>query len=107
VKTVQVYYTKQCEAFLASAKRHLSEHASWTAPSAGMFVWLQVRNPNIKDTFALITEKAVKEKVLLVPGSAFSPNGEPSRYVRAAFSTATPEMMDEALARFGKLLREL
>ena len=52
----------------------------------------------------LIQSKAVDAKVLFVPGGVFMPNGEPSPYVRASFSTATPEQIDEALARLRKLL---
>jgi len=89
-----------------------------------MFFWFKLKG--INDTFGLIKEKAVEQKVfspppqplqyveviqtskqiLLVPGSAFSPNGEKSPYVRAAFSTISPDMMDEALKRLAKLIRE-
>lgn len=41
-----------------------------------------------------------------MPGVAFTPNGEDSPFVRASFSTASPEDMDEALGRFAALLRE-
>ena len=61
--------------------------------------------PHIKDTTALIKEKAVASKVLFVPGRSFNALGGDSRYVRAAFSTATPAMMEEAMQRFGQLLR--
>ena len=57
----------------------------------------------------LIEEKAVDAKVIFVPGSAFiAPDAGvevPSSFVRAAFSTAAPEDMDEALARLAVLLR--
>eukprot|EP00040_Diaphanoeca_grandis_P013026 m.65911 g.65911 ORF g.65911 m.65911 type:complete len:78 (+) comp23618_c0_seq1:43-276(+) len=60
---------------------------------------------NVTDSFKLIREKAVDEKVLLIPGNAFSSTQEPSPYVRAAYSTASAEDMDEALARLARLLR--
>jgi aspartate/methionine/tyrosine aminotransferase len=43
-------------------------------------------------------------QVLLVPGSAFTPCGEQSSYVRAAFSVATDQQMDEAMRRFAALV---
>lgn len=67
-----------------------------------MFVWMKLLG--VDDTFELITKKAVDAKVLLVPGSAFMPHGEPSSYVRAAFSTVTPYDMDVALSRVSTLL---
>lgn len=97
-------YRSQRDAFVASAERHLKGLAEWHAPVAGMFVWLKLLG--VEDTLALITEHAVKEKVLLVPGAAFSPGrDDKSGYVRAAYSTATPAEMDEALARLARLLR--
>jgi len=50
-------------------------------------------------------ERAVEEKVLMVPGASFMPKNEASPYVRAAFSTATPDEINTALERLAKLLR--
>jgi len=42
-----------------------------------------------------------------VPGSAFIVDENAmSSYVRASFSTATPELMEEAIKRFAHLLME-
>ena len=49
---------------------------------------------------------ADEERVLLLHGAAFSPNGEDSQYVRASFSTASEEQMAEALRRFAKVVKE-
>jgi len=70
-----------------------------------MFVWLKLEG--VEDTWPLIKEKAVDKKVILVPGQPFSvPGTVPSPYVRAAYSTASPEDIDEALRRLGSLLLE-
>eukprot|EP00040_Diaphanoeca_grandis_P013028 m.65915 g.65915 ORF g.65915 m.65915 type:complete len:449 (+) comp23618_c0_seq2:179-1525(+) len=100
---VQSFYLKQRNHFLKSAEKHLTGLAEWSTPSAGMFVWIKLLN--VTDSFKLIREKAVDEKVLLIPGNAFSSTQEPSPYVRAAYSTASAEDMDEALARLARLLR--
>jgi kynurenine/2-aminoadipate aminotransferase len=69
-----------------------------------MFSWIKLYG--VEDSFALISEKAVEEKVLLVPGSVFlSDLSAKSGYVRAAYSTASPEDMDEAIARLARLLK--
>jgi DNA-binding transcriptional MocR family regulator len=39
----------------------------------GMFVWIKLLN--VTDSLDLITTHAVKKKVLLVPGTAFLPQG--------------------------------
>jgi len=72
-------------------------------PSSGMFVWLRLHG--VYDSHALIAEHAVAAKVLFVPGSSFMPCGSASPYVRAAFSIASPEEIDEALLRLATLLR--
>lgn len=69
-----------------------------------MFIWLKLSG--VDDAHALITEHAVAAKVLFVPGSAFMPDGSKSSYVRAAYSTASPEQIDEALSRLATLLRQ-
>jgi kynurenine/2-aminoadipate aminotransferase len=69
-----------------------------------MFVWFKALG--VRSTEKMIKERALAQKVLLVPGVAFTPNGEESSFVRASFSTASPDDMDEALRRFAALLRE-
>jgi len=103
VQFVQSFYLKQRECFLQSAEKHLKGLAEWSTPSAGMFVWLKLNG--VTDSFTLIKEKAIDEKVIMIPGNAFSSSDEPSPYVRAAYSTASAEDMDEALARLARLLR--
>ncbi|GAB5354133.1 hypothetical protein AAMO2058_000093600 [Amorphochlora amoebiformis] len=102
IKKVALYYMKRRDTFEALARKYLSEHAEWTTPSAGMFVWFKLHG--IEDTQDLIQNKAKDANVLLLPGQAFSPTNEKSCYVRAAFSTATADDMEKALSRFAKLL---
>ena len=105
VKTICDFYQGQRDAFLAACDKHLTGLADWTRPEAGMFSWIHLHG--IDDSFALISEHAVREKVLLVPGSVFLPCLDAkSGFVRAAYSTASPEDMDEAMARLARLLKE-
>jgi kynurenine/2-aminoadipate aminotransferase len=46
-------------------------------------------------------------QVLFVPGSSFVAHSPKSSWVRAAFSTASPEQIDTALERLGTALRAL
>ena len=69
-----------------------------------MFVWLKVKNHD--DTAKLVKEKALTEKVILVPGESFLVNDSiKSNYVRAAFSSAELNDIDEAIRRFAKLCK--
>ena len=58
------------------------------------------------DASALVRGRCVDRRVLLLPGDACCPRGAPSGCVRAAFSTATPAEMDEALRRLREVLLE-
>jgi len=100
--SVVEFYRGQRDTFIDSANKHLGGLAEWATPEAGMFVWLHLHG--ITDTESLIKQRALEQKVLMVPGSSFMPNKEASSYVRAAYSTATPEDMDLALQRLAKLL---
>ena len=106
VRSVARFYETQCDAFLSSAETHLAGLAEWTRPSAGMFSWIKLLN-GIEDSDALVMERAIGKKVLLVPGTSFMPvAGTATPCVRASFSTATPEQIDEALKRLAALIRE-
>jgi len=96
-------YKERRDRFCSLATKHLKGLAEWSVPEAGMFIWFKLNG--VDDSMSLIQKKALEAKVLLVPGSAFSPNEEPSPYVRASFSTATYEEMDLALSRLAEILK--
>lgn len=57
------------------------------------------------DTERFMLENAIRQGVLALPGSAFSPCGEKTPYVRAAFSLLKEEEVNEALRRLGNMIR--
>jgi kynurenine/2-aminoadipate aminotransferase len=101
---VREFYRARRDTFCALASKHLTGLAQWDVPSAGMFVWFSLNG--IRDSRILIEEKALDQKVLLVPVQAFSPNDNISSSVRATYSLASPENMDIALQRLGLLVRQ-
>ncbi|KAH9153577.1 hypothetical protein AeRB84_004196 [Aphanomyces euteiches] len=104
VSSVCEFYRRQRDAFLVALEKHLTGLATWEVPDAGMFVWIKLLG--VEDSKSLIEQKAVASKVLLVPGQVFLPDNQKTSYVRAAYSTATPEQMDTALSRLASLLQE-
>lgn len=116
INRVVDHYAEQRDFALDAAEEYLREPelADFWVPSAGMFLWLKI-DPRcgVKDTNALVKHKAIEAKVVMVPGTSFTPesyglDAKPadSMYVRASYSTASPEVLDEAFRRFGQLLRE-
>lgn len=59
-------YRDRRDIFCGLCEKYLTGKATWTVPTAGMFVWFRV--PKVKDTTDMIKNKAVDKKVLLVPG---------------------------------------
>lgn len=102
VAKVKEFYSGRRDVFLSLCDKHLTGAADWDAPEAGMFGWLGLRG--IEDSMELIEKRAKEEKVLLVPGSAFIPGGGPSNRVRASFSLAPDDEIDEVLRRLRRLV---
>ncbi|XP_034019995.1 kynurenine/alpha-aminoadipate aminotransferase, mitochondrial isoform X2 [Thalassophryne amazonica] len=99
------FYRNQRDAMISLANKWLKEVAEWHAPSAGMFLWIKVKG--VADTHKLIMEKALEKEVLLVPGGVFMINScDPCPYIRAAFSLAAPQQIDEAFRRLSLLIKE-
>ncbi len=76
------------------------------AMQSGMMHVLRMKLKGVEDSNKLIREKAIKEKVLLLPGGEFMPNGSKSAYIRAAYSTASEVEMEEAMKRLGRILSQ-
>lgn len=104
VQTVCSFYRHRRDLMIRLAETYLKGLAVWHPPTAGMFLWMQL--VGIQDTRALIQEKAIEKKVILLPGAEFQANGGPSSFVRAAFSTATEQQMEEAFKRLAELLQQ-
>ena len=105
VRQVALFYCGRRDALIAACEKHLKGLAKWNTPTASMFLWLELLG--VKDSYELITKKAVEAKVLFIPGQACSPSGSISNYVRASFSTATDAEMDTAMQRLAHLLKTM
>ena len=64
-------------------------------------------HPEEGDSETIIKTKALEHGVLALPGVVFLPNGRKTAYVRASFSTAEPEEIDEAMRRLRDVVIEV
>ncbi|XP_054845972.1 kynurenine/alpha-aminoadipate aminotransferase, mitochondrial-like [Eublepharis macularius] len=102
---VAMLYRKQRDALLAAADKWLKGLAEWYTPNAGLFLWIKIKG--ISDTYEMITKKALERGVSLLPGNGFMiDSSKPSPYVRASFSFASPDQMDQGFQRLAELIRE-
>lgn len=105
IEGVTEFYRKQRDAMVSSAEKWLKDVAEWRTPSAGMFLWIKLKG--ISDTQQIVRVKALEKEITLVPGGEFMINStEPCTYVRASFSSATPEEIDEAFRRLSLIIKE-
>lgn len=92
-------YERKCTRLLAALERSLPEGARWTTPRGGFFSWLTL--PGVDTTE--LAKRAVEQRVGIVPGSLFFPDGDGAESVRLSFSLVDEEQIDEGIERLGAL----
>jgi len=106
MKRLQWAYFQRRRIIVKSARRHLAGLVNFTVPRSGMFLWLDCSPSGIHDAAARIPD-LVKAKVLVVPGNWFLEQRGPSQFLRATYSAASEEGLDEGMRRLGKALAQI
>jgi 2-aminoadipate transaminase len=97
----QVYHERR-DVMLDALEEHMPEGVRWTHPNGGLFLWVTL--PENMRTVEMFKD-AVKEKVAYVPGESFYPYGGGHNTMRLNFSYASPEKINEGIARLGRVIR--
>ena len=100
IQRVRTYYYQQRNLMVEAMDQYFPAAVKYNPPSGGMFVWCEL--PEHIDATKLI-DVALDAKVAYVPGQPFYPNGGGENTLRLSFSLATPDEIDEGLARLGKV----
>ncbi len=103
VRTIRKVYGYRRNVMLKAMEKYFPEGVSWTHPMGGMFLWVTL--PEGINTVEMF-EKAVAIKVAYVPGTSFFAKGGGLNTMRLNFSNANPEMIEEGIARLGKVIKE-
>ena len=74
----------------------LSGRVKWISPRGGFFLWIELP-PGVNDLE--LFDRALKEKVSFVIGSAFFVNGAGHEFARLSFSGITHDQIEQAIAR--------
>jgi len=82
------------------------EEAKWGIPDHGIFFWVEL--PPEVDMMALLALALNREKVAFIPGQAFSieSSAVATSCMRLNFSHSNQALIQEGIARLGKLVRE-
>ncbi|KAI9243992.1 pyridoxal phosphate-dependent transferase [Sporodiniella umbellata] len=106
VETVSGFYSQKADQFIECLEKRMRGYSEWVTPTGGMFVWMKLLG-GVKDSEELVLKKAIpNKKVLVIPGIAFTTAGDKSPYIRASFSNATYDQMDEGLRRLAEVIQE-
>ncbi|MDB6181494.1 PLP-dependent aminotransferase family protein [Paracoccus fistulariae] len=103
VPKIREVYRRRRDLMLAALAREMPEGVEWVRPEGGMFVWLTL--PEGMDGAMLLVQSLGSERVAFVPGHAFYADGSGRNSIRLSFTLHDKAMMDEGIARLGRLLR--
>ncbi len=93
-------YSRRGALMLEALDRHMPRTIRWTRPRGGFFTWLTF--PESVDTAAL-ARAAIEQKVAVVPGAAFTPDGSGTHELRLSFSKVRDEDIDEGVRRLAQV----
>lgn len=97
-------YGQHCRLMIEAIERHFPSQVHCTHPQGGMFLWAAL--PEEYDAMELF-DLAIKEKVAFVPGSPFYADGQGKNTFRLNFSNASPDRIEEGVARIGRCIKRL
>lgn len=99
--TLRAHYQHKRTVMERALAATVSGRVQWTSPRGGFFLW--IRLPDGVDDRALF-ERALKQKVSFVIGSAFHVDGGGHHCARLSFSGITPPQIEEGIARLAAAL---
>jgi len=100
--TLRREYGERSRAMLDAIEAHFPLGCTWTRPTGGMFVWVEL--PEGTDSASLLPSVIEDEKVAYVPGSPFFANGGGANTMRLNFTHARADVVRDGVRRLGNAL---
>ena len=107
VKAQQAEYGRRAAVLHAAAERHVGSLATWTRPSAGMFLWMKLEG---LDDAGDALGRLRAARVVVVPGAYSHCSGSRARpcpCVRVSFAGASDAELEAGMERLGAALQAL
>lgn len=89
---------------IRAINKYLPDTVFFNTPKSGMFLWLEL--PEEINTQEMIDNYSLEDKVLMVPGSAFSSGSSLINCMRLSFSLVTPEQIHEGIRRLADMIEK-
>lgn len=104
LKDIRPIYREKRDAMIHALETYMPEDEGirWTHPDGGLFVWVWL--PEHIDAQEMLAQ-AIEQKVAYVPGSSAFVDGSGHNTMRLAFSSSTPEVIDEGIRRLADVVR--
>jgi 2-aminoadipate transaminase len=102
IHKINAIYRERRDVMLESLTENMPDGVRWTHPHGGLFLWVTL--PAGLNSIELFKE-AVQKKVAFVPGTSFFPYSGGENTMRLNFSNATPERINEGIARLGLVIK--
>jgi 2-aminoadipate transaminase len=97
-------YRRKREVMEAALQRELGDLVSWQTPRGGFFLWSSFGGRAPIDT-DLLLQRAVAQRVVFVPGSAFFVEHPDRTRARLSFSAPSHERIEEGVRRLAAAVR--
>ena len=98
---IRQFYEVRLKAMLDGLEKHAPVGSSWTKPTGGFFILMEVAKDIDMVEFL---PKAIERGVAYVPGQPFFVDGSGANTLRLAYSKETPEKISEGIERLCNLL---
>lgn len=99
--TLRATYRRRCDAMEAALRDALGSRIRWRRPQGGFFIWAEL--PEGESDNALLA-RAVAERAIYVPGSAFFVDGTGHDRIRLSFSLPPLDSIREGVERLARAL---
>lgn len=95
-------YRANRDCMVKAMTQSLPGRVRFNIPTSGMFIWLEL--PEEYDCSSMIEQYSLKNKVLLVPGTAFSTSNKLKNCMRLSFSMVTEGQVREGIHRLADMI---
>jgi 2-aminoadipate transaminase len=102
-EVIRKVYRERRDVMLDALEEHMPAGVRWTHPQGGLFLWATLP---AKMSSVDVLQDCVEQKVAFVPGGSFYPCGGGENTMRLNFSNATPQNINEGIARMAWVIRK-
>jgi len=104
LEDIRPIYREKRNAMINALEKHMPKDKGirWTEPDGGLFVWVWL--PEEIDTQEMLT-RAIERNVAYVPGTSAFVDGTGHNTMRLAFSSSSPEKIDEGIRRLSEVVK--